>query len=452
MGIFKACDVRGVYGKDLNEKEAYNIGRAVGSLNVGRTVVVAGDVRVSTPVLKSSLADGLMKSGASVVDLGIVPTPVFYHARHRFDEPAGVIVTASHNPPEFNGFKITLGKMPVTEEELAVVKRLSQNEDTIPRADGSVESYSPLPDYRRFILDAAKTLLSGTKHLKVVVDCGNGSFSGIAPGLLREAGLDVIELFCEPDGRFPNRPANSAVASNLKALRKRVVEESADFGIAYDGDGDRVSFVDEKGRFITTDKTIVIFANELVENAGDKVVYDIKCSRIVPEAVTAKGGTPLMERSGHTFIKTRMISENAVLGGEISGHIFYRELGGGDDGLYSSLVMAKIAGSHEGPLSVLVDSIPTYPITPDIRVPFRHDEAVLNAIAESFPDERVSRIDGVRVDFGNGWGLARLSVTEPVITLRFEAHTEERLHEIMREFTDPVPELQERVLADLKTL
>ncbi|MHB1000375.1 MAG: phosphomannomutase/phosphoglucomutase [Armatimonadota bacterium] len=446
MGIYKACDIRGIYGDDLTDQIAYRIGRAIGTLNPGKTMLVGGDVRISTPALKTAITNGLTDSGVSVVDIGIVPTPVFYFARHHLHIDAGVMVTASHNPPEFNGFKLALGPLPITEDEITDIRRIVDNGD-FADGSGSLSRIDIVSEYSSYIKSIAP-IPDDPGAFKVIVDCGNGCFSSIAPQIFSSLGYDIDSLFCVPDGSFPNRSPNSSVAGNLRVLSERVISSGADLGIAFDGDGDRVSFVDSRGRMLSADKCIVIMSRWLLDGIdGGKVVYDLKCSSVVPEAVAASGGVPVAERSGHTFIKTSMIREDAVFGGEISGHYFYKSLHGGDDGLYSALMMAYLLSNKSVKLSDLADSIPEYSITPDIRIPYDGSRReLIDTIASNFPDDMISRIDGVKVDFGTGWGLARASVTEPVITLRFESVDPDGLRKIIREFLTPVPELYDRVI------
>lgn len=443
--IFKACDVRGVYPNELDEDASYRIGRAIGTILGQADVVVGGDVRLSTAVLKGAVVRGLVESGCRVLDIGVVPTPAFYFAKRRLAAGGGVMVTASHNPPEFNGFKIVLGDLPITEEELVRIRSLAENGE-FAAAEGELSERNVLGDYQDWLADRAAQLLAETTRApKLVVDCGNGCYSSTAPEVFRRLSIPFVPLFCEPDGSFPNRSPNCAVADNLSALCKAVVRERADLGVAFDGDGDRVCFVDEQGAVLPADKTIAIVARHMPDGLkpGDKVVLDQKCSAAVHEVVRAAGGIPLMEKSGHTFIKTRMITEHARFGGEISGHLFYRELGGGDDGLYSAIMMTGIVG-RDGPVSRLAAQVPDYATTPDIRVRCTADSAVLDAIADSFPPDKVSRLDGVRVEFEDGWALARMSVTEPVMTLRFEGRDRQALRRIMREFLARSPELRTR--------
>ncbi len=449
MSIFKACDIRGVYGTDLTDDTAYRIGRAAGTMMSGRTLVVGGDVRVSSPALKSALIKGLTLSGVDVIDVGIVPTPAFYFAIRDLNADGGVMVTASHNPTQFNGMKLSLGPLPVTPEDILAVKALTETEAFVS-GSGQTTAVDVIPSYKSFILSVApRSSLAGLG--KIILDCGNGCYSDIAPVVFAQMGYEVEGLFCEPDGSFPNRSPNSALAENLTALRERMAEGGAMLGVAFDGDGDRVSFVDGRGRFLSSDKAIVILAKRiLADNQGRKVIYDLKCSSVAPESIASAGGIAIPERSGHAFIKRRMITEDAVFGGELSGHYFYRELGGGDDGLYTALLMADMVVKAGMSLAEIADSVTEYATTPDLRVPYEGDRhEIIERIAASFPAECVSRQDGVRVVFRDGWALARVSVTEPVITLRAEATDQTRVFEIMQEFLGPVAELLSGIIHKL---
>lgn len=445
MGIFKACDIRGVYGHGLTDDVAYRIGRALGTVFAGRSILVGGDVRLSTPALRARLVDGLLASGAAVTDIGTVPTPAFYFGKRHLGLDAGVMITASHNPSEFNGFKIIPGELPITEDQLEAIRRTVEAGD-FRSGDGTLSEADVLPAYRQFIERAVPTL-PGAESFPVVVDCGSGCYSGIAPSVFSRLGYPVATLFDEPDGSFPGRSPNSADPRALGALSRLVMESGARLGVAFDGDGDRVSFIDERGRFLTIDRAIVILSRHVLETGGGgTVVHDLKCSSVVPQSIRMHGGTAVPERSGHTFIKARMIAEDAVFGGELSGHFFYRELRGGDDGLYSALLMVDIVRRSGGSLAALADSVPEFATTPDLRIPIEGDRrSIIERIAEQFPGDRVSRLDGVRVDFGDGWALARASVTEPVITIRFEAQTGERLARIVDEFLRSVPDIRSAV-------
>jgi phosphomannomutase/phosphoglucomutase len=402
----------------------------VGTEVAGRDVIVGGDVRPSTAALRRSLVEGLMTTGCHVVDIGTVPTPAFYYARDYLGIERGVMVTGSHNPPGDNGFKISLGGWPITEDEIAgLARRIELGQ--FAQGAGTCEQREVIGSYERSVGDP---FIPGDR-LRVVVDAGNGCYSEIAPRVLQAVGYEIVPLFCAPDGRFPNRSPNPAIAENLRTLRRAVTASGADAGVAYDGDGDRVVFVDERGRIVSSDQSIVLFARHLLQGGPGEVVYDIKCSSVVADEVRGAGGVPVMEKSGHAFIKTTLLERQAVLGGEISGHFFFGQLGR-DDGLYATLLMLQLTSQSGTGLAALADGVPQYPITPDIRLPCSPDEStrIMHDLLDAFDGRarvEVSRLDGVRIAWPDGWGLARPSVTEPLITLRFEGRTEERLAEIV---------------------
>ncbi|NOX96710.1 MAG: phosphomannomutase/phosphoglucomutase [Nitrospirae bacterium] len=459
MTIYKACDIRGVYGEDLTEEIALRIGKAVGTKLITRyglpvTSVVGGDVRPSTKTLKKALIEGLVATGCQVTDIGTVPTPAFYFARNHLRAKGGVMVTASHNPPEFNGFKLVLGEMPIAPEDIEEIKNIVESEkfnvegEKIKRED--VREVEVIESYLNFIKEVGRTF-SCEKVLKVVIDAGNGCMSRIAPRVFRDFGHEVKELYCREDGTFPNRHPNPVLEESLRGLSKKVIEEEADLGIGFDGDGDRVVFMDETGKVVEGDQAIVIFVRDILSrklsagNHPSKVVYDIKCSSIVPETIEKWGGIPLPQRSGHAFLKRGLLKERAVFGGEISGHFFFGELSG-DDSLYAALYLTKIITAGGKSLRELASEVPAYFTTPDIRVPFEgKGKEVLLKIEEGLSSYQVDTLDGVRVQFPRGWGLGRVSVTEPLLTFRFEAESKEGLKEVMDLFLSPVPEIKEKV-------
>ncbi len=444
MSIFHACDIRGIAGKELNGIMARRIALAVGVKLTGRRVVVGGDIRLSTPELQRIMLDTLAESGCEVIDIGTVATPVFYYAMKVMNADGGVMVTASHNPGAYNGFKLVFGAQPVTEADIKEIARMVERNERV-FGPGKVVPKAVVSDY---IADT--TAKARFTPLKVVVDAGNGATARIAPALFRAAGYEVIELYCDADGLFPNRPPNPALAENLTALGDKVRQTGARLGVAFDGDGDRAGFVDENGRAIDNDDIIVLLGKYYLEGGQGTVVYDAKCSMVVPEEITKAGGRAVMARAGHTFSKAAFLREKALFAGEISGHFFFRELGY-DDGMFAALKVCEFVDEH-GSLAALADAIPNYLLTPDIRVPYKGNdkEAILAEAAQRLDAYKPNLIDGVRIEFVDGWGMIRSSVTEPLFTLRFEAKTEQRLQEIITILLAALPEaVREAVLLKL---
>jgi phosphomannomutase / phosphoglucomutase len=444
MSIYKACDIRGRYGDDLREEHATRLGQAITHYSGKVDILVGGDGRLSTPTLKAHLIEGLSKSGCRVVDLGIIPTPALYFARRHLGIQAAVMVTASHNPASDNGFKISLSATPIKLEDITALAKLMEAENTpLPQIGADVRCINILPDYVAFAISQAQPL----DGLKVVVDCANGASALVAHDIWRSTGAEVSYLFDTLDGSFPNHAPDPSNVRNLTALCQAVQERSADMGVAYDGDADRVMFIDSNGRPLSGDKAIVIFARQALRVAPAPIVYDQKCSLIVVDAIRENGGEPVRERSGHTFIKTTFLRLNAPYAGEISGHHFFRLLQG-DDGIIASLYMANLVKASGHALAQMADAIHAYPITPDIRLKMDEGTAyrVLVDLKRALADEAtLTTLDGLRADFSNGWGMARQSVTEPAITLRFEGKDEHTLQSIMLRFEQVAPDLAGRL-------
>lgn len=447
MSIFHACDIRGIAGTELTDEMAARIARAVGVKLSGQRVVVGGDIRLSTPRLQQIMIEGLLASGCRVINIGTVATPVFYFAQKLTGATGGVMVTASHNPAAYNGFKLVLGVQPVSEADIAEIAGLVDRNAGVT-GNGTLEEAAVIADYLSYTAGQAKP-----GSMKVVIDAGNGATAKIAPALYRKAGFEVVELFCDPDGNFPNRPPNPALPKNLAALSKKVVETGAALGIAFDGDGDRVGFVDETGRAVDNDDILVLLARHYLEHQPGPVIYDAKCSMVVPEQITAAGGRPVMARAGHTFSKAAFLREKALFAGEISGHFFFSELGY-DDGMFAGLKMCEYLTSH-GLLAALIDEIPNYLLTPEVRVRYEapDKETVLAEVAGNLKHLKPNLIDGVRIEFADGWAMIRASVTEPLFTLRFEARSSERLRVIANLLLDALPDrVRHKVITQMPEL
>ena len=451
MGIYKACDIRGVWGDEIDEATGQCIGRALGAmveLRGGGRVCLGGDFRASTPLLKRAVSAGLVRGGADVLDVGQVPTPIVYAAAGHHGCSHAVMVTASHNPPQYNGAKFVVGGRPAVPELVAELETLAGGDLSDADVPGRVRRVEPVADYTRWVAVAASEL-SGTRAagLRVVVDGQYGAFSDIAPRVFADAGFTVVPLDCRIDGTFGGRTPNPAVDANLARLCRCVVHEHADLGVAFDGDGDRVSFVDHTGAVVRPEQIGAILAVRCFDRP--LAVYDLKCASVFPRAVVTARGRPLMERSGHGFIKTTMIREQADLGVEISGHYFYKALGGGDDGLFTGLAVCHMVARAGTSLHDLAADYPLPCITPDVRLPVSGNVGpIVEAIARTCGGE-VSRLDGVRAAYDDGWGVARESITEPVLTLRFEAARHEQLRPVIERFLVGVPDLRDRVLTHL---
>ena len=437
-GIFRAYDIRGIVGSTLNADTAYWVGRAVGaqSLAMGEANVNVGrDGRLSGPELVQPLIQGLVDAGCHVSDVGLVPTPALYYANHVLSGRSGVMLTGSHNPPDYNGFKVVIaGDTLANEQILALHQRLVHNDLT--QGQGSVEKVEILERYVAQIRDDIVL----TRRLKVVVDCGNGAGAVVAPQLIQTLGCEVIPLFCEVDGHFPNHHPDPSKAANLQALIAKVSETGADLGLAFDGDADRVGVVTNTGRIIHPDRLLMLFARDVLSrNPGADVIYDVKCTRRLGPLIKEHGGRPVMWKTGHSLIKKEMKRTGALVAGEMSGHIFFKERWFGfDDGIYSAARLLEILSrenlSAEDVFAAFADDVST----PELNIPVTEDNkfSIIDALhhGAQWGDAQLTLIDGVRVDYPRGWGLVRASNTTPVLVTRFEAEDAEELERIQGVF------------------
>jgi phosphomannomutase/phosphoglucomutase len=437
-GIFRAYDIRGIVGENLTPEVAFDIGRAIGSEAYFRgeqTVVVARDGRLSGPELTDALIRGLLATGRDVKDIGAVPTPVLYFAAQYLGGNSGVMVTGSHNPPNYNGFKIVLGGETLSNETIDALRQRIESGDMLT-GEGSLESVDVLPDY----IERVKSDVQIARPMKVVVDCGNGVAGAVAPQLLKALGCEVVELFCDVNGQFPNHHPDPSKTENLAVLIQAVQEQGADLGIAFDGDGDRLGVVSSQGEIIWPDRVLMLLAMDVLSrNPGAQIIYDVKCSRHVASVVAEHGGEALMWATGHSLIKAKMKETGALLAGEMSGHIFFKERWFGfDDALYSAARLLEILANDPRSSSDQFASLPDSMSTPELNVPMAEGEPVvfmeklLNGA--HFEKARVATIDGLRVEFERGWGLVRASNTTPCLVLRFEADDELALSTIQDEF------------------
>ena len=444
--IFRAYDIRGVVGQSLSEEIARQIGLAIGSEADARgqqSLLVGFDGREYSPALTEALIDGLTSSGRDVTNIGSVPTPVLYYGTHNTDTQSGVMVTASHNAPDYNRFKIVLdGKTLMGDEIKALYERIQNSDFT--SGEGSISVSDITQDY----LDAVADDVVVAQPLKVVIDCGNGIAGAIAPELLDSLGCEAVPLYCEVDGSFPNHHPDPTKPENLEDLMLTVKSQGADIGIALDGDGDRLVAVTAEGDIVWPDRLLMLFAKDIVSrNPGSDVVYDVKCTRHLNSVISGFGGRPIICRSGHSYIKAKVNETGAMLGGELSGHICFSERWFGfDDGLYSAARLLEIVGSQEDSLSDLLKEFPNSITTPEIHIGV-DDEDKFDLVqsliqAADFEDATTTTIDGLRVDFSDGWGLVRVSNTEPAITLRFEADNNEALEDIKGAFKELLQEVR----------
>lgn len=431
--IFRKYDIRGVVATDFTDDVVQNLGRAFGTYVVrggGKTVAVSGDIRPTTPGLIDNLTKGLMETGITVIDLGILPTPTNYYSMYELDVDGAVQITGSHNPPEFNGFKISLNQKAFHSEQIQDLKELIDTAD-FEVGEGSVEKNDILPTY----MDMLRSKISLDRPLKVAIDCGNAAGCITAPTIFKELGMEVTELFCDVDGTFPNHHPDPTEDHNLIDLIAEVQKGGYDFGVAFDGDADRVVAVDEKGGIIRADDLIAIFLPEIIKNEGDAIVFDVKCSQALEDMIHRYGGTPVMWKTGHSLIKDKMRELNVNFAGEMSGHIFFADdFYGFDDAVYVALRLAQLISRGDKKLSEYTAEIPVYYSTPELRMECKDDiekfEIAEKATAYFTQKYDCITVDGVRIQFGDGWGLVRASNTQPVLVCRFEAQTQARMEEI----------------------
>ncbi|MGE0822474.1 MAG: phosphomannomutase/phosphoglucomutase [Candidatus Binatia bacterium] len=430
--IFREYDIRGVADKDFDSHFVANLGRAYGTYVRAQEkhhIAVGRDCRLTSDQYALALREGLRSTGVDVIDLGVCPTPLMYFALHHYDLDGGIQVTGSHNPADYNGFKLCIGKITIHGEEIQALRQLIER-GTFIVGSGKEEPASIIPPYQEFVIRQFGRL---GRKIPVVIDAGNATGGPVAPRIFREIGCQVTELFCDLDGRFPNHHPDPTVPENLRALIATVKETNAEIGIAYDGDADRVGIVDRHGRIIWGDEMLVLFARDvLVQHPGATIVSEVKCSQRLFDDVAQHGGVPIMWKAGHSLLKAKMRETGALLGGEMSGHIFFADrYFGYDDGVYASCRMVEILSSHGKEITELLSDLPPSCSTPEIRIEcpdnlkFRIAEKVCNYFRGKY---EVVDIDGVRVKFPDGWGLVRASNTQPVLVLRFEAATEEKLN------------------------
>jgi phosphomannomutase/phosphoglucomutase len=439
QAIFREYDIRGIAGKDLTEEVATAVAGAYAAFLAERGVkgalAVGRDNRPSGEKLHAALVAGLLASGMDVVDIGIVPTPLAYWSQHNIDVVGGIQITGSHNPPEYNGFKLGLGLNSIFGADIQHIYELAVA-GKFPRGKGKLRQEQVID---RYVDDITGRIGKLSRDVKAILDCGNGAGSLVAPRLFPKLGIKPRCLFCESDGTFPNHHPDPTVAKNVEALIAAVKRDRADLGIAFDGDADRIGVIDDQGEIIWGDYLLIVYARDALARTGkgQAIVFDVKASQALPEAVEKAGGIPVMWKTGHSLIEEKMHETRAPVGGEMSGHMFFSEgFYGFDDALYGAARLLRIVADSGKSVRELLADVPRFVSTPEIRVDCPDDKkfGIVDEARQYFSAKyKVITVDGVRVLFGDGWGLIRASNTQPVLVMRFEARTKEELDEIQSE-------------------
>jgi phosphomannomutase / phosphoglucomutase len=441
-GIFRQYDIRGIVDRDLTTDAASAIGRAYASLlherGISGTIAVGRDNRPSGARLRDALIEGLTSAGLNVVDVGVVPTPLLYWSLHHLDVQGGIQITGSHNPPEYNGFKLCVGHDSLHGEGIDTLRQIIEA-GRFAKGSGSVRSERVID---RYVDDVVARTGPLKRRLKVVIDCGNGVGAVVSHELFERLGIDASYLFCESDGTFPNHHPDPTVVENLHDIIREVKARKADLGIAFDGDADRIGVVDADGGIVWGDHILILYARDVLARTGpgQSIIFDVKCSQALPHAIEAAGGKPVMWKTGHSLIKEKMKQLKAPLAGEMSGHMFFAEgFYGHDDALYGAARLLRIVAASGVSVEEMLADVPKFVSTPEIRVdcPDELKFQVVDRAVEHFRSiYDVIDVDGVRVLFGDGWGLIRASNTQPVLVTRYEALTKERLAAIQGEMED----------------
>lgn len=440
--IFKAYDIRGIVDQTLTTDISFKIGQAVGSEVIasgGDSIVIGRDSRLSGPILAAALSDGLRATGVNVIDIGMAPSPVVYYSSYSMGIPSCIAITGSHNPPNYNGFKMVVDGTTLSAERIQSLKQRILEQD-FASGSGDYRSQTIIDDYIKEIVGDVKP----ARKMKIAIDCGNGVAGATAPSVFTQLGCEVIELFSDVDGTFPNHHPDPSQIENLEDLIAAVKEHDADLGLAFDGDGDRLGVVTKRGEIVWPDRQMILFARDiLARNPGSEVIYDVKCSRTLPAEIEAAGGKATMWRTGHSFIKSKLKETGAAIAGEMSGHIFFKERWYGfDDGVYAGARLIELLSKMDQTPQQIFDSLPDSINTPELRIEFAEGEHYkfmekLKAVAD-FGDASVSTLDGIRVDYADGFGLIRPSNTTPILVLRFEADTDDALARIQTEFKSAI--------------
>jgi phosphomannomutase/phosphoglucomutase len=436
--IFRAYDIRGIVGESLTEEIVFYIGKAIGSEAKSqnqRSIIIARDGRLSGPTLSEALRKGILDTGCDVIDIGSVPTPLLYFATNILSTQSGVMLTGSHNPSNYNGLKVVINGKTLSEEKIQQLYQRIINHN-LESGQGKYSEQDISEKYISRILEDVNL----SKSLKIIIDAGNGIAGKIAPTLFKRLGCEVIELFCEVDGNFPNHHPDPTIPENLKDIIEAVRVHKADVGLAFDGDGDRLGVVTNLGEIIWPDRQLMLYAEDVLSrNKSAKIIYDVKCTQHLSKIIKEAGGVPLMWKTGHSLIKNKMREENSPLSGEMSGHIFFKDRWYGfDDGLYTGVRLLEILSKQDKSISEIFQSLPNSINTPELKLAVNNDQRskLIEGlkISPAFQDANLITIDGVRIEFEKSWGLMRGSNTTPHLILRFEAEDENHLKEIQDKF------------------
>ena len=445
--IFREYDIRGVVDKDLTEQDVVLIGKGFGTYLRGKNrskVTVGGDCRLSSEKYRDLVIEGLLATGCDVVDIGVCPTPVFYFSIRQLKKEGGIMVTASHNPPEYNGFKLCSGYDTLFGEQIQKLRRIIEG-GTFAEGSGTAETADVVTPYKEFFQENVEL----ARPLRAGIDAGNGTAGVVAVPIIRNLGCEVFDIYCDMDGNFPNHEPDPTVVKNMQNLIGLVREKGLDVGIGYDGDGDRIGIIDEKGDIIWGDQLMIIYARDILSRKpGATFIAEVKCSQTLYDDIEERGGRAVMSKTGHSLIKQKMKEVEAELAGEMSGHMFFADrYFGYDDAVYASCRLLEILAATGKSITELLRDVPKTHTTPEIRVPCPDDRKfqVVKDVTEYFRERYdIIDIDGVRILFEDGWGLVRASNTQPVLVLRFETLSQARLSEIQSLVESVVDEIQQR--------
>jgi phosphomannomutase / phosphoglucomutase len=446
--IFREYDIRGIAGEDLTEETVHLLGRGMGTMmrrEGCKKISLGRDCRPSSDPFRDAIIAGLTSTGLSVTDIGVVPTPLLYYSIYQLENDGGIMITGSHNPPEYNGFKACIGTDSLYGENIRKIADLIEAGD-FDHGQGTVSLTDVAPPYREYVTSQ----FNFSRTIKVAVDCGNGTGGPLAPDLIESLGCDVTRLFCEMDGSFPNHHPDPTVVENLETLRSTVTSRGLDLGIAFDGDADRIGVIADDGRIVWGDMLLALYAREILKRSpGGTIIGDVKCSMNLFRDIEKHGGRAIMWKTGHSLVKAKLKEEKALLAGEMSGHMFFADrYFGYDDALYAACRIIELLAAADIPLSRMLADFPQTHVTPEIRI--QCDDKIKFALVEKVKEEfkkthDVVEVDGARINFPFGWGLVRASNTQDVLVLRFEAETGEQLEAIRRLVEEKVAEVKSRL-------